>query len=184
MTRHRTTSTRRTAHLISGAGAGLLAGVAAVAVSEAVAALLDGVSSPLLSVANRAVDAAPRPLKEFAIETFGTADKPVLIGSVIATVAGLAVVAGVLGVRRPRLAVGLFLALSVVATVAALTDRSATAGAVARLVPAVALMAVGTVALLALLRPLRRSRRRLLGRPRSHPGGRPRDQAGPAAPDP
>jgi DMSO/TMAO reductase YedYZ molybdopterin-dependent catalytic subunit len=153
MSRHRTTSSRP-APLIAGAGAGLLAGVAAVAASEAVAALLDGVTSPLLSVANRAVDAAPRPLKEFAIETFGTADKPVLIGSVIATVAGLAVVAGVLGVRRPRLAVALFLALSAVATVAALTDRSATSGPLARLVPCVALVAVGTAALLALQRPL------------------------------
>jgi DMSO/TMAO reductase YedYZ molybdopterin-dependent catalytic subunit len=155
MSRHRTTSTRRPPHLLAGAGAGLLAGVAAVAASEAVAALLDGVTSPLLSVANRAVDAAPRPLKEFAIETFGTADKPVLIGSVIAAVAGLAVAAGVLGIRRPRLAVGLFLALSAVATVAALADRSATAGPLPRLVPCVALVVTGTAALLALLRPLR-----------------------------
>jgi DMSO/TMAO reductase YedYZ molybdopterin-dependent catalytic subunit len=155
MTRHRTTPSRRPVHLLAGAGAGLLAGVAAVATSEAVAAVLDGVTSPLLSVANRAVDAAPRPLKEFAIETFGTADKAVLIGSVIATVAGLAVVAGVLGVRRPRLAVGLFLVLSAVATTASLTDRSATAGGGLRLVPALALVVVGTVALLALLRPLR-----------------------------
>lgn len=155
MTRHRNSSTRRPAHLVVGAGAGLLAGVAAVAASEAVTAVMEGVSSPLLSVANRAVDAAPRPLKEFAIETFGTADKPVLIGSVIATVAGLAVVAGILGVRRPRPAVGLFLALSAVATVAALTDRSAVAGPPARLVPALTLVVVGTVALLALLRPLR-----------------------------
>jgi DMSO/TMAO reductase YedYZ molybdopterin-dependent catalytic subunit len=155
MTRHRTTSTRRPAHLLAGAGAGLLAGVAAVAAAEAVSALLDGVTSPLLSVANRAVDAAPRPLKELAIETFGTADKPVLIGSVVATVAGLAVVAGILGVRRPRLALVLFLVLSAVATVAALADRSATAGPLARLVPCVALVTVGSAALLALLRPLR-----------------------------
>jgi DMSO/TMAO reductase YedYZ molybdopterin-dependent catalytic subunit len=155
MTRHRTHSTGRRAHLLAGAAAGLLAGLAAVAASEAVAALLDGVTSPLLSVANRAVDAAPRPLKEFAIQTFGTADKPVLIGSVIATVAGLAVVAGILGVRRPRLAVGLFLALSAVATAAALTDRSAAAGSAARILPALTLVLVGTVALLALLRPIR-----------------------------
>ena len=154
MTRHRT-ARARPATLAAGAGAGLLAGVAAVAASEATAALMDGVTSPLLSVANRAVDATPRPLKEFAIETFGTADKPVLIGSVIATVALLAAVAGVLGVRRPRLALGAFLALSVVAAIAALTDRSATAGAGARLVPALALVLVGSVALVTLLRPLR-----------------------------
>jgi DMSO/TMAO reductase YedYZ molybdopterin-dependent catalytic subunit len=154
MSRHRPARVRRPATLAAGAGAGLLAGVAAVAASEAVAALLDGVTSPLLSVANRAVDAAPRPLKELAIETFGTADKPVLIGSVIATVALLAAAAGAVGVRRPRWALGLFLVLSVVATTAALTDRSATAGAGPRLVPALALVLVGSVALVVLLRPL------------------------------
>ncbi len=117
--------------------------------------MLVGVSSPVLSVANRAVDAAPRPLKEFAISTFGTADKAVLIGSVIGTVALLAIVAGALGVRRPRLAAGAFVLLTVVATTAALTDRSATAGILLRLVPAVVLLVVGLVALTLLLRAVR-----------------------------
>ena len=142
-------------HRIAGGVAGLLAGAAAVAASEAVAAVLDGVSSPLISVANRAVDAAPRPVKEWAIETFGTADKPVLIGGVIGAVVLLAVVAGVLGVRRPRVAVGLFWVLSAVAAVAALTDRAATAGPVLRLLPVLALLAVGTAALVLLLRTFR-----------------------------
>ncbi|MGI8899615.1 MAG: molybdopterin-dependent oxidoreductase [Nocardioides sp.] len=138
-----------------GAAAGLLAGTAAVAASEAVTALLAGVSSPLLSVANRAVDAAPRPLKEFAISTFGTADKPVLIGGVIATVALMAMAIGYIGLRLPRVAFAAFVLLSLVSTVAALTDRSATAGAGIRLLPAVTLLVVGLVALLLLLRPLR-----------------------------
>ena len=140
---------------LAGALAGLLAGVAAVAASEAVAALLHGVTSPLFSVGDRAVDAAPRPVKEWAIATFGTHDKPVLIGGVVVTVAGLAVLSGIVGVRRPRAAVGIFLVLSAVATAAALTDRAATASAGLRLLPAVALVAVGLVALVALLRPLR-----------------------------
>jgi DMSO/TMAO reductase YedYZ molybdopterin-dependent catalytic subunit len=134
--------------------AGLLAGASAVAVSEAVAALLTGVTSPLLAVGNRAVDQAPRPVKEWAISTFGTADKPVLIGGVIATVALLAVVAGVLGVRRPRAAVLLLVLLVLVAGAAALTDRSATAGPGVRLLPVLALLGVGLGALVALLRPL------------------------------
>ena len=140
---------------LTGGLAGLLAGTAAVAASEAVAALLTGVTSPLLSVGNRAVDATPRPLKEFAIETFGEYDKPVLIGSVVATVALLAVVAGVIGVRRPRVALGAFLLLCLVAVTAALTDRAATAGPVLRLLPTAALTLVGVVALLMLLRTLR-----------------------------
>ena len=140
---------------VAGCAAGLLAGLAAVAASEAVAALVDGVTSPLLAVGNRAVDATPRPLKELAIERFGEHDKPVLIGGVVVTVAVLALLIGVVGVRRPRVALGAFLALSLVATVASITDRSATAPAVLRLLPALALVAVGVAALLVLLRTLR-----------------------------
>jgi DMSO/TMAO reductase YedYZ molybdopterin-dependent catalytic subunit len=147
-----TTPSRR-ARLLGG-GAGLLAATAAVMTSQGAAALLDGVSSPLVAVANRAVDEAPRPVKEWAIETFGTADKPVLIGGVIGAVALLALVTGVVGVRRPRVAVGLFLVLAGVATAAAVTDRSATAGTPLRLVPAAVLVVVGLVALVVLLRAL------------------------------
>ncbi len=137
--------------LLLGGLAGLLSGIAAVAASEAVAVLVDGVTSPLLSVGNRAVDWAPRPVKEWAIETFGTADKPVLIGGVIGTVALLAVVIGAVGAFRPRLALVAFLGLSAVAGAAALTDRSATAGPVLRLLPVLALVVVGLLALIVLL---------------------------------
>jgi DMSO/TMAO reductase YedYZ molybdopterin-dependent catalytic subunit len=155
-TRHRgeTAATPRRRWLLGGA-AGLLAGSAAVAASEAVAALLTGVTSPLLAVGNRAIDATPRPLKEFAIRTFGENDKPVLIAGVVGTVALLAVLAGVVGVRRPRVALGAFLVLTLVATVAGLTDRTATGSPVLRLLPALALVAVGAPALLLLLRTLR-----------------------------
>ena len=142
---------------LAGALAGVLAGAAGVAVAEAVAALPTGVTSPLLAVANRAVDETPRPLKEFAIETFGSADKAVLIGSVIATVALLAAMAGVLGVRRPPVAVGVFLLLSAVAAAAAITDRSATASTGLRILPVLALVVTGLVAVLLLIRPLRTS---------------------------
>ena len=139
---------------LAGAAAGLLAGAAGVAVAEAVSALLTGVTSPLLAVANRAVDAAPRPVKEWAIETFGSADKVVLISGVIATVAALAAVAGVIGVRRPRAAVGMFLTLSAVAAAAALTDRAATASPALRLLPVVALVGAGLASLMVLLRAI------------------------------
>ncbi|HET8718728.1 MAG TPA: oxidoreductase, partial [Nocardioidaceae bacterium] len=138
--------------LLAGGLAGLLAGAAGVTVSEAVSALLGGVTSPLLAVANRAVDAAPRPVKEWAIETFGSADKTVLIAGVISTVAVLAIAAGVVGVRRPGVGIGAFGVLSLIAAAAALTDRAATASAGARLLPVVALAVVGIGALTVLLR--------------------------------
>ena len=142
--------------VLAGGFAGLLAGAAAVAASEAATALITGVTGPLISVGNRAVDWAPRPLKEFAIETFGTADKAVLIGSVIGAVALLAVVAGAVGVRRPKLAVAIFLGLSALAGAAALTDRAATAGPALRLVPVAVLVVVGLGSLVLLLSLLRR----------------------------
>jgi len=156
-TAHVTATKNETRKLyLAGAAAGLLSGAAAVAVAEAVSALLTGVTSPLLAVANRAIDETPRPLKEFAIETFGDADKVVLISSVIATVAGLAIAAGVIGVRRPRFAVGLFLLLSAVAAAATVTDRAATASTAPRLLPVLALVGVGLASLVLLLRALRR----------------------------
>ena len=147
------TATRKR-HLL-GALAGLLAGVAGLAAAEAVAALLTGVTSPLFAVANRAVDATPRPVKEWAVSTFGNADKPILIGGVIATVVGLALVAGAVGVRRPRAAVGTFVLLSGIAAAAAVTDRAATASTVMRLLPVLALVIVGVASLLVMLRALR-----------------------------
>ena len=76
-----------------------------MAAAEAVTAALEGVSSPLFAVANRAVDTAPRPVKEWAIETLGAADKAVLVGGVVATVAMLAFLAGAVGAVRPGPAV-------------------------------------------------------------------------------
>ena len=157
--RHSDNTTRGTRLALAGAGAGLLAGAAGVAVAETVSVALDGVTSPLLAVANRAVDAAPRPVKEWAIATFGTADKAVLIGGVVGTVVVLALAAGAVGVQRPRLAAAAFVALTGVATAAALTDRAATAGPLARLLPALALLLVGLVSLTVLLQALRRSGR-------------------------
>src|SRR3954452_4739456 len=141
--------------LVAGGVSGLLAGAAAVAVSEAVAALLTGVTSPVFAVGNRAVDATPRPLKELAIETFGSRDKAILIAGVLLTIALLAALIGAVGVRRPRWALAAFLVLGLVATAAALTDRAATSGPALRLVPAAALLVTGTAALHVLLRTLR-----------------------------
>ncbi|CAA9336765.1 MAG: probable sulfite oxidase [uncultured Nocardioidaceae bacterium] len=140
--------------VLLGGLAGLLAAAAAVLSSRGVAALLEGVTDPLLAVANRAVDAAPRPVKELAIETFGAADKPVLIGGVIGTVALLAVVAGALGVRRPAVAIGAFLVLTGLAAAAAVTDRAASAGLGLRLLPVLVLVVVGLVLLVTMLRAL------------------------------
>ncbi|WP_148574116.1 molybdopterin-dependent oxidoreductase [Nocardioides caldifontis] len=138
-----------------GALTGLLSAAAGVAASEATAALLTGVSSPVVAVGNRAVDLTPRPVKEWAVDTFGAADKPLLLAGIAVVVALVAAAAGAVGVRRPRLAAGVFLLLSVVAGSVAVTDRAADAGVGPRLLPVAALAAVAVGALLVLLRSLR-----------------------------
>ncbi len=127
-----------------GALSGLLAAAAGLAASEAVAALLTGVTSPVLAVGNRAVDEAPAPLKEFAIATFGAADKPVLIGGVLVVVALVVALVGAYAARRGRASalIAVLVLLGVIAGAAALTDRPATAGPVLRLVPVVVLIVV------------------------------------------
>ena len=139
----------------AGGLAGLLAGAAGLGVAEGAAALLTGATAPVVAVGNLAVDAAPRPVKEWAIETFGSADKAVLVGGVVAAVALAVTLAGALGVSRPRTAVAVFLGLSAVAGAAVLTDRTAGASLPVRSVPVVALATTSVAALLLLLRTLR-----------------------------
>lgn len=117
---------------------------------EGTAALLPGVTSPVLAIGNRAIDLTPRPIKEIAIELLGAADKPALLGGISAVALVSVSALGALGVWRPKAAAGGFLGLIAVAAAAAVTDRAATAAWVLRLVPAVVAGGV-TVAALALL---------------------------------
>jgi DMSO/TMAO reductase YedYZ molybdopterin-dependent catalytic subunit/uncharacterized membrane protein (UPF0136 family) len=64
---------------------GAVAGVIALAVSMAVATLiaaLMNVDGPIVAVGNRFIDSTPKWLKIFAIDTFGTNDKPVLLAGI------------------------------------------------------------------------------------------------------
>lgn len=133
---------------------GGIAGVAGIFVGEAVAALLTGVTGPVFAVGNRAVDWAPRPAKEFAIETFGTADKPVLIGSVLAVVGILALFMGWLGTRRRILGLIGFAGLVCIAGLAMVTDRVASASIPMRLIPIAAIAVVGIGGLAWMLKSL------------------------------
>ncbi|KQX74060.1 MULTISPECIES: molybdopterin-dependent oxidoreductase [Aeromicrobium] len=139
----------------AGAIAGFLAAASGVAVGTGVAALLQGVPSPIESVGNRAVDYAPPFLKDFAIRQFGSNDKAVLIGGVVATLALFAIVAGIIGRRRPRIAIGAVALLGALAIAAAAIDRTTTASRVLTLVPSVVTLLVSLGALLVLLANLR-----------------------------
>ena len=130
------------------AGFGLLSTLAGTAAGHLVASLDRIDSSPVLAVGSTVIDATPTPVKEWAIRNFGTADKPILIGSVMAGVVVLAAVAGLLARRRLALGLGLEGLLVAVAPAAALTNSGATAGDA---VPgiATAVVGLGTLAFLA-----------------------------------
>lgn len=133
---------------IGAALAGALAAVAGVATGHLVATLLDPASSPVLAVAATVIDLTPTPVKEWAIRNFGTADKPILLGSVLVGTLLLAAVAGLLARRRPLLGAGLLVLLVLAAGVAALTRPSVTPVAV---IPSLVTVLVGVGVLLFLI---------------------------------
>ncbi|MEO7421484.1 MAG: oxidoreductase, partial [Ornithinibacter sp.] len=122
----------------------LLATAAGAGVGHLVAGLVSPEASPVLAVGSTVIDATPTPVKEFAVATFGTADKPILIGSVaIVTL----LVAGAIGlVARSRRTLGLSLvgALALTSVIAAALRPTSTP---ADLLPGFVTAIVGVLAM-------------------------------------
>lgn len=131
------------------AGFGILATIVGMAAGHLVASLLDPASSPVLSVGSTVIDLTPTPMKEWAIRQFGTADKIILVGSVMLGALVLAALGGVLARRRFVLGAGLLLLLVVVAGATALLRP--TAGPL-DVLPALATAVTGVAALWWLVR--------------------------------
>ncbi len=129
--------------------AGILAAAVALGVAELVAALVRPEASPVFAMASVVVDASPVWLKDVAIRTLGTNDKPVLLISVVAVLAVLAATAGVLSRQRMSIGVGFVALLGVIGAVAALTRPG---GNALDGFPAVAGAVAGAVTLVVLLR--------------------------------
>nr|WP_189114871.1 molybdopterin-dependent oxidoreductase [Pilimelia terevasa] len=60
-------------------------------------------AGPVVAVGGAVIDATPTPVKEYAVATFGTWDKPLLLTGIALALAALAAGVGVLAGRRPRL---------------------------------------------------------------------------------
>ena len=123
---------------------GLLAAAAGMAVGHLVAAWTDPATSPVLAVGSRVIDASPPALKDWAVSTLGTADKPVLLGSVAIVTGALAAAIGVLARRRRQLALFALTALAAVAGLAALASGG---GGPLAVVPSLAAGITGLVVL-------------------------------------
>lgn len=107
------------------AGYGMLATVAGLAAAELAAALLRPEASPLIAVGGTIIDATPTPVKEFAVRTFGTADKPILLWTIRAVLLAGAATIGVITARRRRTGLTLAGLLGTLGAVAALTRPAA-----------------------------------------------------------
>ncbi|MGW4886962.1 molybdopterin-dependent oxidoreductase [Streptomyces murinus] len=106
--------------LALGALSGVLAGFAALASAELVAAAVRPQSGPVVVVGGASIDATPAPVKDWAIRHFGTDDKLVLQLGILAVLAVSALALGVLAVRFRRVGAAGTLLFGVVGAAAAL----------------------------------------------------------------
>lgn len=108
-----------------------LAGAAAVAlalgVSELAAGLL-GLPSLIEAVGDWVIDVSPTPVKEWAIDTFGTYDKLVLLIGIVVVSLLVGGVVGMFARRRFGIAVAAFLGFGAAATLAAIRDPAVSVG--------------------------------------------------------
>lgn len=141
------------------ATSGAVAALAGAAAGHVVAAATDPATSPVLAVGSTVIDLTPTPVKEWAVATFGTWDKPLLIGSVLLGALALAALAGLLARRRFAAGAATVVGLAAVTGAAALTRPAASP---LDALPAVVTALVGVGVLALLVRPG--------GRPRSGEG--------------
>jgi DMSO/TMAO reductase YedYZ molybdopterin-dependent catalytic subunit len=111
------------------AAAGVGATVLGLGAGHLTAGLVAPAASPALAVGSAVIDLTPRSVKEWAVASLGTADKPVLVSGVVLVVLGLGAAAGVLQARRGW-GGWVVAALAAVAGLAAFTRPSAGAYAV------------------------------------------------------
>ena len=136
---------------VRGAAAGVLAAAAATAAGELAGQVVPGGDSPLLAVSDRTIGLATPGLRDAAVGTLGTADKPVLVAGVVLTVLALGAFAGLRGRRQISSAYTLIAVLAAFAGVCVAAGPKGTA--VGAAVVSVALGLVGACALRLLLLP-------------------------------
>jgi len=95
-----TRSSSRLSRNLFGSLAGIVAAAIGLAVAEVVATFASSFQSPVLDVADRVIDGVPRPVKEFAIDQFGTNDKVALLVGIASILAVYAAVLGILALSR------------------------------------------------------------------------------------
>ncbi|MET9559574.1 sulfite oxidase [Streptomyces tauricus] len=121
-----TRNTRSPVRPTLGALSGLLAGFAALAVAELVAAGVRPQAGPVIAVGGAAIDRTPTPVKDWAIRNFGTDDKLVLQLGILAALVLFAIALGVFALRYRRTGAAGVLLFGVVGAAAALSRPDST----------------------------------------------------------
>ena len=124
--------------------AGVAAAALALGTGELVAGLDARLRSPIEAVATEVIDRAPRPVERFAIETFGSNDKLVLVIGVLSLSAVFGAVLAIVARRRPLAGPVGMAAFGLLGVLASLGTPNATALAA---VPSVAAAVAGSLAL-------------------------------------
>ena len=107
--------------VVRAAIAGVLAGIAGLAVAELVAGLLHTRLSPVLAVGEAIIELTPGRVAEEAISAVGSADKPLLVTGVVIGVLLGSMAAGVVGARHSGAGVAVLVGLTAIAGIAVLT---------------------------------------------------------------
>jgi DMSO/TMAO reductase YedYZ molybdopterin-dependent catalytic subunit len=135
-----------------GVARGLVATLAGLATGELVAGLFRESASPVVPVGQEVIDRVPAGLREWAIDTFGTADKAVLI---VGTIFALAVIGSLVGLlaeegwwsRRPEFTAAAYGVTGVVGLAGVLAVLERPDPTLSKMLPAVAGTAVSVAAL-------------------------------------
>ncbi|WP_310740587.1 molybdopterin-dependent oxidoreductase [Microbispora sp. H10885] len=133
---------------------GLVAAGVALGAAQLVAGLVDPAAAPVVAVGGAVIDATPAGLKEWAIRTFGSADKPVLLTGIVVVLALVAAGLGLLARRRTAYGMAGLAVFGLVGAAAALSRPDAGA---AHVLPSLAGAAAGAYALSRLWRRATRS---------------------------
>lgn len=139
---------------------GALATAAGLGAGHLVGLVAPG-SSPVVAVASRAIDMTPGTVKDWAVATFGTGDKAVLVTGAVIVTLGLGALVGVVARRSLRAALLCGALLVVVAVVAAGADPGRHA---LWWLPGLVALVVGGYALTRLLRASREEAEAVSGR--------------------
>ena len=117
---------------LTGTALGVVATGSGLAIAELLVGMIHGSTSPVIAVGQKVIDLVPRSLKNWAIETFGTSDKTVLVVTTLVLVflAGIAIGELAMEGRRTAAAVGT-LFVSAIGVYAVLTRPDPTFGKIA-----------------------------------------------------